>query len=87
MRGTDLVGIMVEGVAAELSLLVSSLEATEGPTNSYLAETTIAGGRLLWLPGRGGRGEKAGPRVLSSGGDGDTTPGMTRRSHVVPDKR
>jgi hypothetical protein len=41
------VGVKAEGVAAELSLPVSLLEATENPTNSYSATTAVAAGRLL----------------------------------------
>jgi hypothetical protein len=40
------VGVKAEGVAADMSLPVSSPEAMEDPTNSYFAATAVAGGRL-----------------------------------------
>jgi hypothetical protein len=74
------VGVKAEGKTAELSLPVPSPEATEDPTNSYSAATAARTGS------RGGA-EKADPRVLPSAGVRDAIPGMTRRSHVVPEQR
>jgi hypothetical protein len=59
--GRPQVGVKAEGVAADLSLPLSSLEATEDPTNSYPAVTAVAARGRLLLPGRGGAAGRLAP--------------------------
>lgn len=81
------VGVKAEGVAAELSLPVSLLEANGEPDELLLCNNSRRRRTTPIAAGTGRRGEKAGPRVLPSAGDGDAIPGTTRRSHVVPEQR